>query len=126
MDDIQKNARKLRQEIRKKAKSLGISVSEYREQNGITKDTIRAKAANDMPQKQKKKQDKEPTDEWKVPFDGFSNKPKYPSLQFSKPFLRIVYNSLYNFDFLVYLAENGHYLTKKKIFREPSGEAHKL
>lgn len=118
MDETKKATRKIRKQIRENAKKEGISTDEYRNREGITKDTIleQAKALLDIsPEKPKERE------EYK-PYDDLSNRPKFSSLKFGKPMLRIVHSS-YGYDFLVYLADNGHYLPKQKIYRKDSGQA---
>jgi len=126
MDNIQKQARKIRAKIRKDAIKAGLSTKDYRDKHGLTKDVIKQMAQSGQVETSVPHKSKTKEIEYKIPFDNLSNKPKYNSLQFEKPFLRIVYNKLYNFDFLVYLANNGHYLTKQKIYRDSTGQAVKI
>jgi hypothetical protein len=125
MEEIQKIQRKIRAKIRKDAKKEKISTKEYREKYSITSKWIRDKAAEKIGETTGNTSANKHKNYFK-PFDGVSNKPQYSSLYFGKPILRIVYNKMHNFDFLVYLAQNGHYLTKSKIFRSENGEAIEL
>lgn len=127
MDNIQKQMRKIRKDIREKAAMFRMTTDSYRELNGITTDEIRrqAEALVGAAVTSKPKASRAPTACHK-PYDGISNKPQYDSLLIGKPIYCITHNGIYGFDFIVKLSANGHYLPIGKIHRHENGEAVKV
>lgn len=116
MDAIQKQARKIRQQIRKSAAKQGISVDEYRRIHNITPDVIRQMAA-DQPVVYRDSTDSDSATTGYKPYDGVSNRPKYEALRFGKPFIMMSSSDISGTEFVMRLASNGHYLPIHKFAR---------
>jgi hypothetical protein len=124
MEAIKKEKRKIRKEIRKAAEESGLTTDEYREQNSIDSKEIHRIATQRLGEYRVDSDEKRDFETLKKTYDPLSNTPKYSSLKFGRPIVRIARNATYHFDHIVWLAENGHYLPFSKLYREVSGEAH--
>lgn len=117
MDATQKQARKIRQQIRKAAAREGISTDEYRKIHGITSDVIRQMAA-DQPVVYRSQSDSDSATASYKPYDGVSNQPQYEALRFGKPIVMMSSSDMFEHEFVMKLADNGHYLPIKRFARQ--------
>lgn len=124
MEAIKKEKRKIRKEIRKAALEVGLTTNEYKKQKSIDSKEIEKMAIKRLEVHEHNLEEKNDQVNFKKIYDPLSNIPKYSSLKFGRPIVRIARNVTYHFDHIVWLTENGHYLPSSKLYRENSGEAH--
>lgn len=121
--------RRIRKNIRQAAKDAGLSTDEYRQIHGYSTDWIRRQAGdlsgNEGLVTTRTRSTKAATSRHK-PYDGVSSKPLYSSLNFGKPIIRIAHGDFLDLDWVVRLAENGHYMPERKIYRDGHGEARSI